>query len=164
MLGDHCAEPEMPPFHIPPLCGRGRSISKFKSFGNAGRSRSTLEIVATRDVVALRQLRERRRFRSPPCFSLFCGVEFWRPCPCVAPAPSPGFALDAVRVRIRSRSTSAKAPSTAIINRPVLVAVSAYGSASHRNCPPASVCLTMANRSEARAGQTIAIGFRSWKV
>jgi hypothetical protein len=55
----------------------------------------------------------------------------------------------AVRVRIRSRSTSASPPSTAIIKRPVLVAVSAHGSASDRNCPPAStICLTMANRSK----------------
>src|SRR5215468_8347351 len=35
----------------------------------------------------------------------------------------------AVRVRIRSRSTSAKPPRTAIISRPVLVPVSAHGSA-----------------------------------
>ncbi len=42
----------------------------------------------------------------------------------------------AVRVRIRSRSTSASPPSTAIIKRPVLVPVSAHGSASDRNCPP----------------------------
>ena len=39
----------------------------------------------------------------------------------------------AVRVRIRSRSTSARPPRTAIINRPVLVPVSAHGSASDRN-------------------------------
>ena len=46
--------------------------------------------------------------------------------------------LSAVRVRIRSRSTSARPPRTAIIRRPVLVAVSAHGSASERNCAPAS--------------------------
>jgi hypothetical protein len=40
----------------------------------------------------------------------------------------------AVRVRIRSRSTSASPPRTAIISRPVLVPVSAHGSASERNC------------------------------
>jgi hypothetical protein len=40
----------------------------------------------------------------------------------------------AVRVRIRSRSTSASPPNTAIISRPVLVPVSAHGSASERNC------------------------------
>ena len=39
----------------------------------------------------------------------------------------------AVRVRIRSRSTSANPPKTAIISRPVLVPVSAHGSASERN-------------------------------
>ena len=44
----------------------------------------------------------------------------------------------AVRVRIRSRSTSARPPRTAIMRRPVLVAVSAHGSASERNCAPAS--------------------------
>jgi hypothetical protein len=43
----------------------------------------------------------------------------------------------AVRVRIRSRSTSASPPSTASIKRLVLVPVSAHGSASDRNCPPA---------------------------
>ena len=47
----------------------------------------------------------------------------------------------AVRVRIRSRSTSAKPPSTASINRPVLVPVSAHGSASDRNCALASTRL-----------------------
>jgi hypothetical protein len=51
----------------------------------------------------------------------------------------------AVRVRIRSRSTSANPPRTAIIERPVLVPVSARGSASDRNCAFAStICLTMA--------------------
>ncbi len=55
----------------------------------------------------------------------------------------------AVRVRIRSRSTPAKPPNTAIINRPVLVPVSAHGSASDRNCALAStICFTMANRSK----------------
>ena len=44
----------------------------------------------------------------------------------------------AVRVRIRSRSTSAKPPRTAIISRPVLVPVSAHGSATDRNCALAS--------------------------
>jgi hypothetical protein len=50
----------------------------------------------------------------------------------------------AVRVLIRSRSTSASPPRTAINKRPVLVAVAAHGSASERNCAPAStICLTM---------------------
>jgi hypothetical protein len=44
----------------------------------------------------------------------------------------------AVRVRVRSRSTSAKPPSTASISRPVLVPVSAHGSANERNCTLAS--------------------------
>src|ERR1700726_4968206 len=60
-------------------------------------------------------------------------------CPrfCARLRPSAG------RVRIRSRSTSAKPPKTAIINRPVLVPVSAHGSASERNCAFAStICLT----------------------
>jgi hypothetical protein len=53
----------------------------------------------------------------------------------------------AVRVRIRSRSTSARPPRTAIIKRPVLVPVSAHGSATERNRALAStICLTMANR------------------
>ena len=55
----------------------------------------------------------------------------------------------AVRVRIRSRSTSASPPRTASIKRPVLVPVSAHGSASDRNCALASTMrLTMANRSK----------------
>ena len=44
-----------------------------------------------------------------------------------------------------------KPPRTAIIKRPVLVPVSARGSASDRNCALAStICLTMANRSNVR--------------
>ena len=54
----------------------------------------------------------------------------------------------AVRVRIKSRSTSARPPSTASINRPVRVPVSAHGSARDRNCALASTMrLTMAKRS-----------------
>ena len=42
-----------------------------------------------------------------------------------------------------------KPPSTASIKRPVLVPVSAPGSASDRNCALApTICLTMANRSK----------------
>jgi len=53
----------------------------------------------------------------------------------------------AVRVRIRSRSTSGRPPRTASIKRPVLVPVSAHGSA--RNCALASTMrLTMPNRSK----------------
>ena len=49
----------------------------------------------------------------------------------------------AVRVRIRSRSTSATPPNTASIKRPVLVPVSAHGSASDRNCAyPSAIRLT----------------------
>ena len=44
----------------------------------------------------------------------------------------------AVRVRMRPRSTSAKPPRTVIISRPVLVLVSAHGSAKDRNCALAS--------------------------
>jgi len=55
----------------------------------------------------------------------------------------------AVRVRIRSRSTSAKPPRTASIKRPVLVPVSAHGSAKDRNCALTSTMrLTMPNRSK----------------
>jgi len=61
----------------------------------------------------------------------------------------------AVRVRIRSRSTSASPPSTASIKRPVLVQVSAHGSAKERNCALASTMrLTMANRSKVLRGQS----------
>jgi hypothetical protein len=48
------------------------------------------------------------------------------------------FRPSAVRVRIRSRSPSARPHRTAIINRPVLVSVSARNSARDQNCPPAS--------------------------
>ena len=62
----------------------------------------------------------------------------------------------AVRVRIRSRSTSASPPSTASIKRPVLMPVSAHGSASDRNCAFASTMrLTMANRSKVLRGQPV---------
>jgi hypothetical protein len=40
----------------------------------------------------------------------------------------------AVRVRVRSRSTSARPPNAASIKCPLLVPVSAYGSARQRNC------------------------------
>jgi hypothetical protein len=68
--------------------------------------------------------------------------------PCAARAFAPGCGPRGVHVQIRSLSTSAKPPRTAIIKRPVLVPVSAHGSASDRNCASAStICLTMANRS-----------------
>ena len=52
----------------------------------------------------------------------------------------------AVRVRIRSRSTSARPPSTASIKRPVLLVLSAHGSASERHCALASTMhLTIPN-------------------
>jgi hypothetical protein len=61
-----------------------------------------------------------------------------------------------VRVQIRSRCTSAKLPSTASISIPVLVRVSAHGSASERNYALASAMrLTMANRSKVLAGATL---------
>ena len=44
--------------------------------------------------------------------------------------------------------TAAQAVKVLVLSRPVLVVVSAQGSASDRSCPPASaICLTMANRS-----------------
>jgi hypothetical protein len=68
----------------------------------------------------------------------------------------------AVRIRIRSRSTSARPPKTAIIKRPVLVPVSAHGSASERNCASAStICSTIANRSKvlrARRSMLVTVG------
>ena len=51
----------------------------------------------------------------------------------------------AVRVRIRSRSTSASPPSTASIKRPVLVPLSAHGSANDRNCALASTMRLLAS-------------------
>ena len=52
-----------------------------------------------------------------------------------------------------------KPPSTASIKRPVLVPVSAHGSAKDRNCALAStICLTMANRSKVlRARRSIRV-------
>jgi hypothetical protein len=63
----------------------------------------------------------------------------------------------AVRVRIRSRSMSARPPRTASIKRPVLVPLSAHGSASERNCALASsMRLTMPKRSKVeRASRSI---------
>jgi hypothetical protein len=55
-----------------------------------------------------------------------------------------------------ARSTSANLPNTAVINRPVLVLVSAHGSASEQNCAFASaICLTMANRSKCAAREAV---------
>jgi hypothetical protein len=66
-------------------------------------------------------------------------------CPCALARLRPS----AVRARIKSRSTSASPPRTAIISCLVLVVVLAHGSASVRNCPPASTMrLTIANRSK----------------
>jgi hypothetical protein len=64
----------------------------------------------------------------------------------------------AVRVRIRSRSTSARPPRTAIISRPVLVPVSAHGSARERNCALASTmhALNDAEQIEGTARQAVA--------
>src|SRR3954447_18803440 len=60
-----------------------------------------------------------------------------------------GKAPSEVPVWIRSRSTSASPLRTAIISRPVLVEVSAQGSADDRNCPPAfTMRLMIANRSK----------------
>jgi len=62
----------------------------------------------------------------------------------------------AVRVRIRSRSTSAKPPSTASIKRPVLVSVSAHGSANDRNCALASTMrLTIPEQVEGAARKPV---------
>jgi hypothetical protein len=62
-------------------------------------------------------------------------------------------------VRIRSRSTSARPPRTASIKRPVLVPVSAHGSAKDRNCAlAAKMRLTMPNRSKVlRARRSIRV-------
>jgi hypothetical protein len=64
-------------------------------------------------------------------------------------------------VRIRSRSTSASPPRTASIKRPVLVPVSAHGSAIERNCALAStICLTMAKEVEGVARQPVDVCHR----
>jgi hypothetical protein len=87
-----------------------------------------------------------RRCRTSTCCAAvsFEGRPMRRPRFCARLRPS------AVRVWIRSRSTSANPPNTAIINRPVLVPVSAHGSARERNCALVStIRLTMANRSKA---------------
>jgi len=61
----------------------------------------------------------------------------------------------AVRVRIRSRSTSASPPSTASIKRPVLVPVSAHGSAKDRNCAFVHDALDDGEQVEGAARQPI---------
>jgi hypothetical protein len=90
-----------------------------------------------------------RRFamrRSACCASVNFG---FRPMRC--PRSAPGCDPRAVRVRIRSRSTSVKPPNTAIINRPVLVAVSTHGSSSDRNCALAStICFCWVARKAKR--------------
>ena len=65
----------------------------------------------------------------------------------------------AVWVRISSRSTSASPPSTASINRPVLLVLSAHCSAKDRNSALAStIRLTMPNRSNVlRASRSILV-------
>jgi hypothetical protein len=55
----------------------------------------------------------------------------------------------------------ASPPNTAIISRPVLVPVSAHGSASERNCGLAStICLTMANRSKVLRAKAVNARYR----
>jgi hypothetical protein len=62
----------------------------------------------------------------------------------------------AVRVRIRSRSTSARPPITAKHHRPVLVPVSAHGSANDRNCALASTeAFDDAEQLEGAAGEAV---------
>jgi hypothetical protein len=112
-------------------------------------------------VVAVGQFLQRRALRAPSgglfllgrCFSGMGGGPWPFPWALARLLPS------AVRVRIRSRSTSAKPPSTAGIKRPVLVPVSAHGSAEDRNCALASTMrLTMPNRSKVlRARRSIRV-------
>ena len=97
-------------------------------------------------VVAVRQLLQRRPARRLVASLCLAGVReggyaFLR--------GRRGSCLRAVHVRIRSRSTSAKPPNTASIKRPVLVPVSAHGSASDRNWGLWSprCALTIANKS-----------------
>ena len=108
------------------------------------------------DIVALRQFLERRTLGAAAAGLRLLRVGEFRGAAMRCPRAFARLRPSAVRVRIRSRSTSASPPSTAIISRPVLVEVSAHGSASDRNCPPAStICLTMANRSKVERAKPV---------
>src|SRR6202162_4129150 len=105
-------------------------------------------------IVALGEFRKRCPLcPPPPCFLLLQRRELRR-----SPHVLPARLRPAAALR-RPGADQVALPSTAIISRPVLVAVSAHGSASDRNCPPAStICLTMANRSKVeRASRAIRV-------
>ena len=106
-------------------------------------------------VVAVRQFLQRRALRAPSGgLFLQCRCEGGRPM--CFPRALARLRPSAVRVQIRSRSTSARPPRTASINRPVLVPVSAHGSAKDRNCAFASTMrLTMPNKSKGAAGEAV---------
>ena len=121
---------------LAPASGRLWSCSK-------PRNRRPPYVVAVRPALA-RSPPSARRCRASSCCC--CVKDGGRPM-CL-PRAFARFLPSAVRALIKSRSTSASSPRTASIKRPILVPVSARGSARDRNCSPASViCLTIANRS-----------------
>jgi hypothetical protein len=81
------------------------------------------------DIVALRQFLQRSALRAPSDGLFLLGRCEGRGAAHVLPLGLARLLPSAVRVRIRSRSTSARPPRTASIKRPVLVPVSAHGSA-----------------------------------
>jgi hypothetical protein len=104
-------------------------------------------------VVAVRQFLQHSALHAPSG-GLFLLCRCSAKCrPMCFPSSLARFGPSAVRVRI---STSARPPSTARINCPVLVPVSAHGSANDRNCALAStIRLTMPNRSKSAARELV---------
>jgi hypothetical protein len=101
------------------------------------------------DVVAVGEFVKRSALHAGlgSIFSLCRGV------PTVGPYAPTGLAaapaLGSAGVDRIALNTSARPPNTASIERPVLVPVSAHGSAKDRNCALAStICLTIPNRSK----------------
>jgi len=101
--------------------------------GNFGQDAS-LEIVARLDIVAAGEFFQRRALRPPPDSLFFCAGVREGGRPKCFPWALARLLPSAVRVRIRSRSTSASPPRTTSIKRPVLLVLSAHGSAKDRNC------------------------------
>lgn len=90
------------------------------------------------------------------CYVSFLGV------PYSTRALSRDCALRPVRVRIKSRSTSASPPTTAIIKRPVLAAVSAHGSAGPELRLRIHDLLDDGKQVEGAAGQKISRRVMVW--
>jgi hypothetical protein len=100
-------------------------------------------------MIAQGQFGKRRALRPSPAGLGLLRVGEFRGSTHMLPAlPRPAAALGGAGPDKIALHASASPPRTAIINLPVLVPVSAHGSASERNCALAStICLTMANRS-----------------